>query len=210
MPRAAPPAWSRLRSFAGALAWGSWYSLNDPEMWFQLTAPTILLFLLLFPRRLVRPLLPLWAAATLAVNLAVIAVPTAAYPFRRAGAELRAAFTPKDLLLDFAAYPGGAYLGFFNTPGVPRIAVDKLYFADRDPTAFFAALRARIDGTLANGGRVIAFGVLDPRMWDAPWSLLAARGMPKARLVGFFTRNYRIKKLPPIAGLQEAEVLPRT
>ncbi len=198
-----------LAFFAGALAWGSWYSLNDPEMWFQLTAPTILLFLLLFPNRLVRPLLPLWAAATLAVNLAVIGVPTAAYPFRRAGAELRAAFTPKDLLLEFAAYPGGAYLGFFNTPGVPRIAVDKLYFADRDPAAFFAALRTRIDATLTNGGRVIAFGVLDPRMWDAPWGLLAARGMPKARVEGFFAHNYRIKKLPPIAGLQDAEVLPR-
>ena len=147
--------------------------------------------------------------ATLAVNLAVIAIPTAAYPFRRDAAVLRAAFTPNDLVLDFAKYPGGAYLGFFDLPGVPRINLDLTYLAHPDPAVFFAALRSRIDATLAQGGRVVAFGVLDPRMWDAPWGLLAAKGMPKARLAGFFARDYRIRPLPPIAGLQETEVLPK-
>ena len=158
-----------------------------------------------------RPLLPLWAAATLAVNLAVIAVPTAAYPFRRAAEELRAAFTPKDLLLDFAAYPGGAYLGFFDTPGVPRIAVDKLYFADRDPHRLLRGPPGAIDGTLANGrprGRLRSAGSADVGRTLGP--ACCEGECPRTGSSGFFTRDLPDQEAASDRGLQEAEVLPRT
>jgi hypothetical protein len=95
----------------GAQAWSFFYSLNDPEHWFQQTVPTVLLFLTLFGQATVQLVLPLWAAGTLLFNLWAIAIPPASYPLLRYQAELHRDFGPKDLLIYFAAYPGGPYLG---------------------------------------------------------------------------------------------------
>ncbi len=188
----------------GAQAWAGWYSLNDPEHWFALSAPTLLLFLLCVPRgaMLVVP----WAAAVLAINLALIGLPQACYPLLRHRAALLAAFTPGDLLVDFAAYPGHAYLGSFTLPGLRVLSIDAELEQDGGPQRALDGVARQVDATLAAGGRVVVFGVLDPDDWDAPWAVLTARGLGKPRLVGFLHGRYAVRALPAIAEMPAWEL----
>jgi hypothetical protein len=192
----------------GAQAWSLFYTLNDPEHWFQQTVPTVLLFLTLFGQATVQVVLPLWAAGVLLFNLWAIAIPQATYPLLRYQAELHRDFGPQDLLIYFAAYPGGPYLGFFNLEGIPHVALDALYLSDPDPVSFFAKVDNRIAEARARGGRVVVFGVLDPMRWDAPWTTLASRGMPKPRLFEHFQQTYTIRPLGEIAEIPAWEIAP--
>ncbi len=190
----------------GAQAWSFYCSLNDPEHWFQQTVPTVLLFLTLFGQATVQVVLPLWAAGTLLFNLWAIAIPQATYPLLRYEAELRRGFGPRDLLIYFAAYPGGPYLGFFNLNGIPHLALDTLYVSDPHPASFFAKLDSEIAEARERGGRVVVFGVLDPMRWDAPWTSLAPAGMPKPRLFDHFQQTYTIRPLGEIGEIPAWEI----
>jgi hypothetical protein len=192
----------------GAQAWSFFYSLNDPEHWFQQTVPTVLLFLTLFGQATVQLVLPLWAAGTLLFNLWAIAIPQASYPLLRYQAELHRDFGPKDLLIYFAAYPGGAYLGFFKLDGIPNLALDLLYLRDPDPASFFSSVDSKIAEARARGGRVVIFGVLDPMRWDAPWTTLAPRVMTKPRLFEHFQQIYTIRPIGEIAEIPAWEITP--
>ncbi len=194
----------------GAQAWTIYYGLNDPEHWFQLTAPTLLLFLALFQRATTRLVMPLWAAGTLAVNLAVIGLPTVRYPLLRYQAELQARFTPNDLLLRFAPYPGGPYLGFFDLPGVPQLLLDQVLDRAGTTGAFFTQLGQAIDATLARGGRVFVVSALDPHDWNAPWADLPAHGLTKARLNNFLIAHYHVAAIGKLAELPTWQLTPRT
>lgn len=194
----------------GAQVWAVYYNLVDPEHWFQLTVPTVLLFLTAFPPPVVRFVLPTWTVLTAAVNLAVIALPVATYPFSRYQAELRVAFTPRDLLVQFAAFPGAHYLGFFHLGTIPSLKLDLLLESNPDHGAFFKTVDARIADTLQGGGKVVLFGVLDPDSWDAPWPGLLYRHMTKAELFGFFSQHYAIEPLGEIAEIKAWQLHPRS
>ena len=191
-----------LAFLAGAQAWTIYYGLNDPEHWFQLSAPTILLFCLVFPVTARRLVLPVWTAMTLAVNLTLIALPVAQYPLNRYQAEAAAQLDPGDLVIHFAAFPGRPYAGFLDIPGVPRLKLDQLLRDTPDDAAYFAAIEQAIDATLAHGGRAIVFDILDPDDWDAPWPFLYAHGMTKTRLFGFLDGHYTVSRIGGIAGLK--------
>lgn len=192
----------------GAQAWTIYYRLIDPEHWFQLTVPTVLLFLTLFPRRAIRLVLPPWAAITASVNLAVIGIPLATYPLARYQAQILQMFTPRDLVLLFGTYPGGPWVGYYRLPGTPFVKLDQLLAHSPDPDAFYRALAARIGQTLTNGGKVVAFDILDPDNWNAPWSELPREGVTKSDLIGFFHDHFRVEPLPSIGGMKDWRILP--
>lgn len=210
-------AWLSLRGAAlmmplafiiGSLSWNLFFNINEPEHWFHLTVPTVFLFLMVTPRPIARVVLPVWAAVTIALNLALWAVPEARYPLDRYQAQLARDYGANDLFLYFVTYGGGPNMSFFNLP-TPHLVLDQLYEQSKDASVFFGAVRQNVDATLAHGGRVIVFGALDPANWNAPWMLLTRDGMPKTKFVGFFDSRYKVMPLGEIAGMKAWQLLPR-
>lgn len=193
----------------GAQAWTIYYGVDDPEHWFQLTAPTVLLFLLLFPMTIQRWLLPLWAGTAVAANLAFVAVPVALYPLDRYQTEMAARFTPRDLVIDFIAFPGRPWGGLFTLPHVPRLEPDALAREIADNTAYFAIMQKHIDDAFARGGHVYVLDVLDPNAWDAPWPELYRHHITKPALFGFFTSHFDIRYVGRMAEVKAWELAPR-
>lgn len=186
----------------GAQAWPAYYDLNDSEHYFALTVPTLLLVILAFPARSVRIVLPVATFLIVATNLAYVGIPTATYPLKRYSEELTRQLTPRDLIVNFAAYPGGAYAGFLETPGIPRLRPDLVLQELRTPEATLAVMASQIDATLAAGGRVLVFDMLDPVEWNAPWSLLYRRGLTKPMLKAFINGRYTVGPEQSIAELK--------
>jgi len=197
-----------LAFIAGALAWNGFFNINEPEHWFHLTVPTVALFLWVFPGRFGAAALPLWAAVTIALNLALWALPEARYPLKQYQSQLRQEFTDRDLLLYFTTYGGGPNLSFFAL-STPSLAIDDLYEQKPDPDAFYAAVEAQTKAAFARGGRVVVFQALDPENWNAPWMILTRAGMPKAKLVGFFEGHYRVVALDDLADMKAWQLLPK-
>lgn len=193
----------------GAQAWTVYYGVDDPEHWFQLTAPTVLLFLLLFSSHLQRWLLPLWAGTAIAANLAFVAVPVALYPLDRYQTEMAAHFTSRDLVIDFMAFPGRPWGGLFKLPGVPRLEPDILLRDDPDRAALFAAMQQRIGDAFARGGHVYVFDILDPNAWEAPWPEMYRDHVGKPLLFGFFASHYDIRYLGRMADVKTWELTPK-
>lgn len=192
----------------GAQSWTLYWSLNDPEHWFQLTVPTLLLFLTLFSSATIRLVLPIWAGVTLAFNLWVTALPQATYPLSRYQGELQSQYTDRDLLVYFAAYPGGPNLGFFDLGQIPGLKLDLLFADSGNAEQFFGEADRQIAEARLRGGRVIVFGVFDPENTDAPWPTLTPMGMSKTRLFGYFRQHYTIRPLGSIAEMPAWEILP--
>ncbi len=186
-----------------AQAWTIWYGLNDPEHWFQLTAPTIVLFLTLMPVAVVRWVLPAWAVVATAANLALLAVPVAIYPLARHEAELTRMLGPKDLLVYFASYPGRPYVGFYSLPGIHTFRVDvQLHAPGATVDGVLHDMEAELDQTLLQGGRVMVAGILDPLDWDAPWMDLLGRRLTKARLEQALLASRTAVRLPDLGGIR--------
>ena len=159
--------WTRLGFIAGALAWNWFFNINEPEHWFHLTVPTVFLFLVLVPRNALRWALPLWAAITITMNLALWALPEARYPLKQYQAELARDYGRNDFFLYFLAYGGGPNMSFFNLP-TPYITVDNLYEDNPNDAAFEASLTQDIDAALQRHGQVVVFEALNPTNWNAP------------------------------------------
>lgn len=193
----------------GAQAWTIYYDLNDSEHYFALTVPTLLLVALAFPPLAVRIVLPVATALIVATGLAYVGIPTATYPLKRYAQEIRAQLTPKDLVVGFAHYPGGAYVGFLDLPDVPRFRIDTTLELLHHSNAVLAEMEHRIDATLARGGRVLVFDVLDPMEWNAPWSLLYRQGLTKPKLFGFIAERYTIGPEQSMAELKVWQLTPR-
>jgi hypothetical protein len=195
-----------LAFLAGAQTWTIYYSLNDPEHWFLLTVPTFLLLLTTFPAAVTRWVMPVAAVLVVGTNLWVTALPTARYPLARYQAEVAGTFGSRDLLVSFAAYPGEPYLGFFYLPDVARLRLDQLLEASPTPAAFYEAADQHIRDAIARGGRVVAFGVFDPKNWDAPWPNMARLGMTKAKFLAHFSDVFNVRPLDDIAELKVSEI----
>jgi hypothetical protein len=191
----------------GALSWCLYYNLDDPEHWFALTVPTVLLFLMQFPAAVTRILLPAWAAITAVLNLAYIAIPVASFPLHAGEAEIQAKFSSKDLLTSFAAFPGHAYLGSFKLHGLRELRLDQQYQTSK--AAFFTDVDAEFRSTWQGGGRVMVFDVLEPYNWNAPWFVLTRAGLSKDKLRGFLESHYAVVPQDDIARLKVWEIRPR-
>jgi len=191
----------------GALSWCLYYNLDDPEHWFALTVPTVLLFLMQFPAAVTRILLPAWAAITAVLNLAYIAIPVASFPLHAGEAEIQAKFGSKDLLTSFAAFPGHAYLGSFKLHGLRELRLDQQYQTSK--AAFFTDVDAEFRSTWQGGGRVMVFDVLEPYNWNAPWFVLTRAGLSKDKLRGFLESHYAVVPQDDIARLKVWEIRPR-
>lgn len=187
----------------GAQAWTIWYGLNDPEHWFQLTAPTIVLFLTLMPATIVRLVLPIWAVVAIAVNLTLLAVPVATYPLARHEAELARILGPKDLLVFFASYPGRPYAGFYTKPGAHMLPVDiRMRESGATVDGVLHDLNVEVDQTLRQGGRVVVADMLNPLDWEAPWMSLLAQGVTKARLEQALLKSRTAVRIEDIGGIK--------
>ncbi|MBV9747383.1 MAG: hypothetical protein JO157_01090 [Acetobacteraceae bacterium] len=186
----------------GALVWAVGYNLNDPEHWVDLTAPTVLLFVTLFPPVAVGVGLPIWSALTIAINLALFAIPTATYPLARYEAQMQAQFTPRDLLISFAAYSGRPALSAFDLSGLRDLELDLALNESPNLDAFFASLDREITNTLDEGGRVMVFDLLDGSDWEAPWLDLTRRGLTKDRLYSHLASHFTVTQRPSIAELK--------
>lgn len=182
----------------GAQLWSAWYGLNDPEHWFQLAGPTIILLLTVFPPRVVRAVLPAWTAATIVLNLALFAIPTATYPLARNEAALARTLTPADLLITFISYPGRPYAGFFTLPNIRTLALDTALGAPGGEQAVNAA----IADTLRDGHRVVVADILDPFDWEAPWMLLLSQRITKDRVHALLTQGRTATRLADIGGIK--------
>jgi hypothetical protein len=187
----------------GAQTWTIWYGLNDPEHWFQLTAPTIVLFLILMPAGAARWLLPAWAVIATSANLALLAIPAATYPLSRNEAQLARMLGPKDLLVFFLAYPGHPFAGFYRLPNVPELPIDVwLQEPGASVDCVFARMDSRIDQTLRSGGRVVVADILDPLDWNAPWPGLISLGVTKQRLDQALLASRAATRLDDLGGLK--------
>ena len=185
-----PLAW-----LLGATAWTVYYNLNDPEHWFQLTVPTVLLFLMLFGPTTKRIVLPVWLALALILNVGTLAVPQARYPLQKYRAEMRALVTPRDLLIAFGDFTGGPQFEFLNPLTVPYILPDRIFMLNGSTDMLFNMMQREIDRTLAAGGKVFVFGILDAANWNGPWDQIAGRGLTKRRMYDFFESHYRADPL---------------
>jgi len=197
-----------LAFIVSALAWNLFFNINEPEHWFHLTVPTVFLFLMVTPPRFMRVALPVWTTTTIALNLALWAIPESRYPLDRYQAALARDYGANDLFLYFVTYGGGPNMSFFTLP-TPHVVLDQLYESSKDAPAFFAAVESKVDPVLARGGRVIVFEALDPTNWNAPWMLLARDGMTKAKFTGFFDSHYAVVSHGEIAGMEAWRLLPR-
>jgi hypothetical protein len=191
--------WAPLAFLCGAQAWTIYYGMNDPEHWFQLSAPTIILFLQTMTPTFIRWTLPLWSIGTLAVNLALYAIPQATYPLHNYERQLESLYSPDDLILYFVSYPGTHYLGFFNVPRLRTLAIDKVIMQSKDPDQAFARIRDEVLATQNAGGRVIVFDALDPYDWNGAWATFAGMGIAKARVTDFLASNFKIEYLGRVA-----------
>ena len=185
-----PLAW-----LLGATGWTVYYNLNDPEHWFQLTVPTVLLCLMLFSPSAKRIVVPVWLGLALVLNVALLAVPQARYPLAKYRADVRAMLKPSDLVIAFGDYGGGAHFEFLNPGIAPLIMPDRVFMQTRSVDALFQYLRREIDAGLQRGGTVYVFSILDPDNWQGAWDQIAGRGLTKARMFAFFRDYYRIESI---------------
>jgi hypothetical protein len=176
----------------GALAFAIPWNLNEADFYFQITLPTVVLMAAAPPTAWRRALHALLLALVAGTVLTGWALPKKRYPLSRYEAELRRRLTPRDLAVHWIVYSGGPSLIFMDLPGIPRLQPDRLYERDPDPERLFARLAGAIDGHLTAGGRVYLFGILDDRVWHAPWPVLRQKGLTHARLESFFRDRYTV------------------
>lgn len=184
-------------------------NVNDPEIWFQVTFPTLLLFTQLPGTTAVAAAATVWLLVVGTVNLSLYAVPRALYPLSAHEADMQARFGGDDLIVHFTTYAGRPDISFFALPGIPRLKLDRALIESRFDPSVLPDAKAQIDRTLEAGGRVIAFRIFDERDWDAPWLKFAGRGMPKRKLIGFFREHYAVTPIGPLAGLDAWELTKR-
>lgn len=203
------PVVAPLAFLVGHVGFAITTNVNDPEIWFQVTFPTLLLFTQLPGTTVIAAAATLWLLVVGSVNLSLYAVPRALYPLSAHEADMRAQFGPDDLIVHFTTYAGRADISFFALPGIPRLKLDRALIESRFDPAVLSQAKAQIDRTLDRGGRVIAFRIFDERDWDAPWLKFAGHGMPKRKLIGFFRQHYEITPVGPLAGLDAWELTKR-
>ena len=144
-------------------------------------------------------ILLVWLGLALILNVGMLALPQTLYPLQRYKAEVRALLQPNDLVIAFADYGGGAHYEFINPHVAPLIMPDRLFMQNGSVDAVFDLMEREIARTLAGGGKVYVFDILDPDNWHGPWDQIAGRGLTKKRMFAFFAERYRAEALGNIA-----------
>lgn len=191
----------------GAVAFAIPWNLNEADFYFQITLPVVLLLASApapRPRRLELAFLALVAATV----LGGWSLPRRDYPLQRYQAELQAGLAERDLAVYWFDYGGGPSLIFFDLPGLERLHPDRLH-RENGGERFFPELARRLDERLAAGDRVLLFGLLDGRWWNAPWPRLRSEGLSPARFEGFFRQRYEVLERGPVAEIPCWELRPR-
>ncbi len=115
-------------------------------------------------------------------NLAAYAVPRLAVDSRATYAQLQSLVRPGDLMVCGCSFSGRHAAYYYPLPADRRIRVITDLVEPRGivrAEAFHAALEGRIAATLARGGRVYLFDLIDPDDWGPPWPQLHAIGVRK-------------------------------
>lgn len=193
----------------GAQAWSIWYGLNDPEHWFQLSAPIILLFLTLMPNWTVRSVFPAWTVLVIALNLVILAVPVASYPLAHHQSALARMLAPGDRLVMFTAYPGRPSTSFFHLPEEQTEQLDTMLLkATSSMPTVLDQIDADISRTLSQGGKVIVSDVFDSHDWEAPWMALLGLGVTKDRLYATLLHGRTATRLDDLGGIKLWQLRP--
>lgn len=192
----------------GTLAFAIPWNLNEADFYFPLTFPAVALLAAVPPSRLRRPLTLLLLALVAGTTLLGEALPRKLYPLKRYEAELQRRLTPRDVVVHWFEWSGGPSLIFMNLPGVTRTHLDRLYKRSSDPRQVLPAAERAWDRSLAGGGRVYLFGVLDDRDWNAPWPLLRRQGVTREALERQLRERYTVVDLGPVAGIPCWELRP--
>gem|GEM_PF-5548754 len=142
-------------------------------------------------------------------NLAAYAAPRLAVDSRATYAQLQALVGPGDLMVCGCAFSGRHAAYYYPLPANRRVrVVQDLMEAGSivRAEAFYTALEGRIAATLARGGRVYVFDLLDPGDWGPPWPQLHAIGVRKEVLRQRLDAAFALAAARDVGGLTSVEV----
>jgi len=170
--------------------------------------PTLLLMTCVRPAKIMHWAVAGWAILLVGNNVIQHAIPKATYPLARYEEEISATFGKKYLFVHFSTWPRWHDLTQLKLPNIPHWPMDEKLLNDGNTQAVFQSSYERIDDALKQGGRVIIFGMLDKRDWDASWSLFPSKGISKNRLAKFFADRYRVVPIGELARIKAWELKP--
>ncbi len=142
-------------------------------------------------------------------NLASYGLPRLAVDSRTTYAQLRALVGPGDLMVCGCAFSGRHAAYYYPLQADRRLRVITDLVEPRgivSAEAFHAALEQRIAATLARGGRVYLFDLLDPGDWGPPWPQLHAIGVRKDALRQRLEARFALAPPRDVGGLTATEV----
>lgn len=193
----------------GTVAFALPWNLNEPDFYFPLTLPTVVL-LATAPPSVRRPVLETALLALVACTVLLgWSLPRKSYPLKSYNAELRALLTGRDLAVHWLEWPGGPSLIFMDLPGVARLHPDEVFDRTLGSGRFFPEMAGVVDRHLAAGGRVYLFRILDRRSWNSPWPHLRRHGLDPDRLERFFRERYTVLDRGEMAEIPCWELRPK-
>ncbi|MFT3736553.1 MAG: hypothetical protein QM776_16305 [Rhodocyclaceae bacterium] len=191
----------------GAAAFAAYWNLNDPEHWFQFTLPIVVLIALNCPHRVAGVLLFVWMPALAVVNLGLYGVHRARFDVAAGVQDVREKIGAQGLYVGYAGYPGEPDSSVLPVPGLQRFRLDTLFYTSRDAQTIQAQMTLAIDTTLARGGRVFVFRVLDEGDWRGPILALSMSGLSRMELSRTLRERYVIADETVVGGFPAHEII---
>jgi hypothetical protein len=142
-------------------------------------------------------------------NIAAYAAPRLTIDSRATYFQLQSLVRPGDLMVCGCAFNGRHTAYYYPLPADRRIRVIIDLVEPRgivQAEAFQAALEGRIAATLARGGRVYLFDLLDPGDWGPPWPQLHAIGVRKDILRQRLEAAFAVSPPRDVGGLTYLEL----
>jgi hypothetical protein len=206
-------AWSRkglvlpFGFILGATAFAAYWNVNDPEHWFQFTLPIVLLAVVNCPRRVVILVLAIWLPVLAVNNLGLYGIHKARFDLPASANALRDTIGMNGLYVGYAGYPGEPDSSLIATPGIERLRIDNMFYASGNAPQTIAFMISRIDATLARGGRVFVFRVLDDGDWRGPILGLALSGFTRAEISAALNARYKIAPETRVGAFPAREII---
>ncbi|MDB5816030.1 MAG: hypothetical protein JWN23_3147 [Rhodocyclales bacterium] len=206
-------AWSRkglvlpFGFLLGATAFAAYWNVNDPEHWFQFTMPIVLLAAVNCPRRVTMFVLAVWMPLLAINNLGLYGIHKARFDLPASAHALHETIGINGLYVGYAGYPGEPDSSLIATPDIERLRIDNMFYASNDAAQTLAIITARIDATLARGGRVFVFRLLDEGDWRGPILGLALSGFNKTEISAALHARYKIAPETKVGSFPAHEIL---
>lgn len=116
---------------------------------------------------------------------------------------LNAILGPEDLVIGSSTWSGRPVnLSAFELGEVSRLWVDVEAANFREGEALIRHIEDTATRTLERGGKVYVFDLLDENNWNSPWPLLHKMGMKKSALRLALQRDFELRSLGTVAGMQ--------